>query len=679
MNFRISDTFTGSLTKLTAQEQKAAKTTVFDLQVNPANPGLSLHRIEKVKDPNFWSIRVSRDLRIIVHKTEADLLVCYVDHHDKAYAWAERRKIQQHPKTGAIQLIEIRERIEEIPVYVQTTKEPEEAPAQLLFDEITDEVLLDYGIPEEWIGDVQKATEDTLFDLTDHLPQEAAEALLELATGGEPEQVAKTAKRGFDHPDTQRRFRLVSDENELALALDYPWEKWTIFLHPSQKAVVERHFNGPARVSGSAGTGKTVVALHRAAFLARRNPKAKILLTTFSDALADLLAIKLDRLVGANSSIRAQITLQSLPGLAKKLHGEVKLPESGELDQWITSAMEEVSGHQFSKRLVLGEWRHVYDAWQVTDWESYKSVPRLGMKTRLGSQQRELMFSILSKIQQHLGRARKTTWATIYQALSESHSGNFNHVIVDEAQDLGVPQLRFLASLSKDQENNLFLAGDIGQRIFQRPFSWKSMGIDIRGRSSTLRVNYRTSHQIRRNADQLLPETLRDTDGVEESRSKTVSIFNGPEPEIAILANQNEEISAVSKRLHELIERQFSPDEIGIFVRSKGQLPRVRAALRESGIEWTELENTSRPAPGKIAVSTMHLAKGLEFRAVIIMACDDEIVPLQERIEEITDEADLEEVYTTERHLLYVACTRAREELLITATDPESEFLGDMT
>ncbi len=677
MNFRISDTFTGSLTKLPSQEQKAAKTTVFDLQVNPANPGLSFHRIENAKDLHFWSVRASRDLRIIIHKTAADLLVCYVGHHDDAYKWAEKRRIQQHPQTGAIQLVEIRERVEEVPVFVPVEQLEAKPQSQLLFQNVADESFLSFGVPEEWLSDVRLATETTLFDLAEHLPQEAAEALLELATGGTPETVAKSATKGFEHPDTQRRFRLVSDESELALALDYPWEKWTIFLHPSQKSVVERRFNGPARVTGSAGTGKTIVALHRAAFLVRRNPKARILLTTFSDALADLLSIKLDRLIGKGSSVRKQITLKSIPAMARELSGKFEIAAPAEISGWIDGAMDSLGELPFPKRMVLSEWRHLFDAWQLASLESYLSVPRVGMKTRLGSKQRETMFDILSKVREQLEASGKKTWSAIYHSLADTHRGRFDHVIVDEAQDLSVAQLRFVSRLASDGENNLLFAGDTGQRIFQPPFSWKSLGIDIRGRSSTLRVNYRTSHQIRQGADKLLPNVIRDTDGNEESRSGTVSVFNGPIPKCQVFDTIDAEIEAVSAKLHELLDRDFHPDEVGIFVRSKGQLPRARAALKASGLQWSELENTSRPATGRIALSTMHLAKGLEFRAVVVMACDDEVIPLQERIEAISDEADLEEVYTTERHLLYVACTRAREELFITATNPESEFLRD--
>src|SRR6202162_2363373 len=213
MQFRIADTFTDSLARLTGEEQKAVKTTAFDLQMNPAHPGLQFHKLEKAKDHNFWSVRVSSNLRLIVHKTGTSLLLCYVGHHDEAYEWAERRKLETHPKTGAAQLVEIRERVQEIavPVYVEVAQPKPARPP--LFAHLTDEVLLSYGVPMEWLADVRQATEDSILELTDHLPSEAGEALLELATGGKP-QVAQPVPAGvnpFTHPDALRRFRVMND------------------------------------------------------------------------------------------------------------------------------------------------------------------------------------------------------------------------------------------------------------------------------------------------------------------------------------------------------------------------------------------------------------------------------------------------------------------------------------
>jgi mRNA-degrading endonuclease RelE of RelBE toxin-antitoxin system len=279
MEFRIADTFTDSLAKLTGDEQKAVKTAAFDLQLKPAHPALQFHKLEKPKDPNFWSIRVSRDLRLIVHGTGVSLLLCYVNHHDEAYQWAEGRRLETQPKTGAAQLVEVRETIREItiPRYVEVKQAA--PPKPLLFADVPVDELLSYGVPAEWLDDVRKVNEDNLLDLAGHLPAEAAEALLNLATGVTPQipkPIAPSADP-FAHPAAPRRFRVMSNLEELERALDYPWEKWTVFLHPAQRQLVERNYSGPARVAGSAGTGKTIVALLRAVFLAHSNPDARVL------------------------------------------------------------------------------------------------------------------------------------------------------------------------------------------------------------------------------------------------------------------------------------------------------------------------------------------------------------------------------------------------------------------
>lgn len=698
MEFRIADTFTDSLNRLTNQEQKGVKTTAFDLQLNPESPGLRFHKLTNTKDSNFRSISANMDIRLIVHRTANSLLLCYVDHHDDAYAWAKKRKIERHPKTGAAQLVEVRETVEEItirqPVAVPTkptsksTSKKASRKQPRLFDTLSEDELLSYGIPPEWINDVKTATEITLFDIAEHLPQEAAEALLELATGGKPEQPTLLPEDSdpFSHPDAQRRFRVMTNQEELQRALDYPWEKWTVFLHPAQQHLIERDYSGPARISGSAGTGKTIVALHRAVFLARRHPTAKILLTTFSQALANSLRPKLDRLVGNEPEVRSRIQSLSIREVAyttyTQAYGEPKIADPAELRSLlITLATQDTPG-QFSDTFLWNEWQDIVDARQVSSWQAYKTVKRLGRKTRVGSKQRELLWSIFSKALDTLRENKQITWAGLFQQaatyVKESETPPFDFVIVDEAQDIGIAALQFLCALGTRYPYSLFFTGDLGQRIFQQPYSWRSLGVDIRGRSQTLKINYRTSHQIRQQADRLLPDTLADVDGNSEERRHTVSVFNGPTPQIEVCKNEAEEIQQVSSWLAEQMARGLQPDEIGVFVRSKGQMARAIAAIEKAGAISSELDEQITPTRGCIAVSTMHLAKGLEFRTVAVMACDDEVLPLQERIETISDEADLEEVYNTERHLLYVACTRARDQLLITGIEPASEFLDDL-
>ena len=693
MEFLIADTFTDSLAKLTGDEQKSAKTTAFDLQINLANPGMSFHKLDNARDKNFWSVRVSSDIRLIVHKTDASLLLCYVDHHDKAYDWAERRKLETHPKTGAAQLVEIRETVQEIvvPVYVQMEIVLAPEPARVLkplFTDRPDDELLGYGVPAEWLDDVKNATDGTLLALCDHMPAEAAEALLELATGGKPrvpQSVVATANP-FDHPDAQRRFRVMTNVEELQRALDFPWEKWTVFLHPEQRQWVERDYTGPARVSGSAGTGKTIVALHRAAYLARTHPDARVLLTTFSDTLASALNTKLKRLLGNEPRLAERIDVHSLDAIGLRLYkahiGQATIASREIVRELLKESASAVGGHKFGLHFLLTEWEQVVDAWQLESWDAYRDVARLGRKTRLPEAQRVVLWSIFERVRAGLLERKLLTHAQLFTTLAAALSTNknvvFDFVVVDEAQDISVAHLRFFAALGDSRPNALFFAGDLGQRIFQQPFSWKGIGVDIRGRSRTLRVNYRTSHQIRTQADRLLDPVVTDVDDNSENRSDTVSVFNGPPPVIRTFKDESEEIKAIGNWVVEQAKAGVLPHEFGVFVRSVAQLKRAQAAVKAAGLSFKILDEHVETLSGHVSISTMHLAKGLEFRAVVVMACDDEVIPLQERIETVGDDADLQEVYDTERHLLYVACTRARDHLLVTSVEPASEFLDDM-
>lgn len=693
MEFRIADTFTDSLSRLTGDEQKAVKTTAFDLQLNPAHPSMSLHKIEQSKDKNFWSVRVSSDIRLIVHKTQSSLLLCYVDHHDKAYDWAARRKLETHPKTGAAQLVEVRETVQEVivPVYVQAELPLAPKPlAELppLFAGRSDDELLGYGVPADWLTDVKAATEATLFAVADHLPAEAAEALLELATGGKPREPlpAVATANPFDHPDAQRRFRVMTNVEELQTALDFPWEKWTVFLHPEQRQWVEKDYTGPARVSGSAGTGKTIVALHRAAYLARTHHEARVLLTTFSDTLASALRAKLKRLLGSEPRLAERIDVHSLNVIGLRLYkskyGMATVASRSAIRALLTNASATVGGHKFSLHFLVTEWEQVVDAWQVASWDSYRDVARLGRKTRLPEPQRAVLWSIFERVRSGLKAQKLITQAGMFTALALSLAGNknppFDFAVVDEAQDISVAHLRFFAAIAATRPDALFFAGDLGQRIFQQPFSWKSLGVDVRGRARTLRVNYRTSHQIRQQSDRLLGPQMVDVDGNAENRSDTVSAFNGPQPVTRVLKTEEQEIESVATWLAELSKAGLLPHEFGVFVRSDAQMARAQAAAKAAGLPFRVLDDQVETATGHASISTMHRAKGLEFRAVVVMACDDEVIPLQERIEAVGDDADLQELYDTERQLLYVACTRARDHLLVTAVDPASEFLDDL-
>ena len=337
---------------------------------------------------------------------------------------------------------------------------------------------------------------------------------------------------------------------------------------------------------------------------------------------------------------------------------------------------------RFSTRFLVAEWEQVVDAWGLETWEAYRDVQRLGRRRRLAEGQRRTLWALFQRVREGLVGEGLITHPDLYRRLAdriaERARPTFDFVVIDESQDVNIGQLRFLAAIGGGRSNGLFFAGDLGQRIFQQPFSWRALGVDIRGRSRTLRINYRTSHQIRTQADLLLDPELSDVDGNTEDRRSTVSVFNGPSPAVQVVETEADEIDRVAEWITMVSGEGLMPHEIGVFVRSDSELVRALRAVESSGLPSLVLKGDVQTQAGHVSVGTMYLAKGLEFRGVAVMACDDDVIPSEERIEQIEDESDLEDAYNTERHLLYVACTRARDHLLVTGVQPGSEFLADL-
>ena len=270
---------------------------------------------------------------------------------------------------------------------------------------------------------------------------------------------------------------------------------------------------------------------------------------------------------------------------------------AAQVESALIGAAKELGEERFSRRFLLTEWQTVVDAWQLKSWEAYRDVSRLGRRTRIGGKQREALWAVFERARAHLHDRNVMTWADILGRVTEHVAARqdkpFTHVVADEAQDLSVPQLRMLKALVPDEPDALFFAGDLGQRIFQHPFSWLSLGIDVRGRSFSLKVNYRTSHQIRRRADVLLPRQIRDVDGYEDSRAGTISVFDGPEPIVRSFAGEQEEIAFVGDWLRSMVEGGTRPEEIGVFVRTEEQLSRARRAVEGGRARGADARPTS--------------------------------------------------------------------------------------
>jgi len=677
----LSSTFTDALTRLTQSEVGAAMLAALDLHRDPSGYGKRMHRIDSA--PGFWSARANRDIRLVIGKEGDSMVLAWAGHHDDAYHWAEGRRLTRHERTGAMQFVEIVtvEGVIDAPVLIVT---PAVVAAQTgvkrPFAILSDDQMLDVGVPREWLQPVRDTPESEVFALLDRLPAEASEALMDYVTGGKLEDhIALIIPEvdPFAHPDAQRRFRTVENIEELQAALDQPFAKWAVFLHPAQRALVERDWKGPVRVSGSAGTGKTIVALHRAVHLAK-DSDAKVLLTTFSKFLAQALVSKCDILTEGDKVVTSRVSVAALDQAAYQLFetyfAKPTMASDAQVRAAVTAAREAGLAAAHSIEFLMEEWNELVDAWNVTDADAYANIPRVGRRKRLGPVQREAAWGVFAFVRARLTDRKVTTWSQLYAQLAKWVEGGgalpFTHVIVDEAQDLSVAQVRFLAEIAKKRSDALFLAGDLGQRIFHLPFSWARLGLDIRGRSHCLKVNYRTSHQIRAAADRLLPAMIADMDGIEEGRRGTVSVFDGPAPQVQLFKTPDDEKLAIAGFIKSLLSQGVFPPEIAILVRGQGQLARARATVASVGLDPRTDDN--------VAILKMHDAKGLEYRAIAVMACDDDVLPDPARLATIGDAAELEAAYETERHLLYVACTRARDRLFVTGVVPGSEFLDDL-
>jgi hypothetical protein len=683
MKFLIANTFQKALQQLESKESseaKLAKQAAFEFQMNPAQPGFSFERVTKSKDPNFWSLRVNDNIRIIVHRAADMVTLCYVNRHDQAYEWAERRRFEVHPETGAAQIVEIRETVREITKVIERQIDPP------LFSKFEPDYLFALGVPGEWLDAVRQISEANFDALIGHLPDEAVERLLELAAGKPvPRPAAKSAvtdTTALLHPDAQRRFRVIDNQQELRQALDFPWNQWIVFLHPTQRSVVERSFSGPARITGSAGTGKSVVAIHRAARLARENPSARVLITTFSKTLATRLAQNADILLG-QAAARQQIEIQHLHKIArdlwvKRTGRSFQAVSVKRLEALLENAQARIPGSgNFSLKFLRGEFEVVIDPSGITSWEQYKSASRASRGTPLGARQKSIVWSIMEGLLQLLAKANLQTWSSLCHQTAQGLTGPlYDHVIADEVQDFGPGELRLLRALVARGNSDVFLCGDAGQRIYKASTSLLSCGLDVRGRSTQLKINYRTTQQIRQFADSLFSRPEADADGEALVRD-AVSILNGPAPRVEGFTSRAEEASGLATWLETLTGEGMKLDEVAIFARTDAVLQdRVRPFLEAASFKYQFLNDDDPPGGDCVSIGTMHRAKGLEFKAVAIVGCESELLPMRSVLDNIPDAADRQQFEKQERNLLYVALTRAREQLLVTHIRELTSFLS---
>ena len=531
----IAKTFFESKGELPATEARRIDNFIQKMILNPAQPGIGLERLRDGADPNMWSARVSQDLRAILHQDGNRYTLLHVNRHDAAYDWAKRRRIRPHPTTGAIQIVVLPEVVEEVQPQAPSPSDDGRDP-NLNFGRFTAEYLLRLGVPEEWIPVVQRIrTEEDFWPVHAKLPEEPAELLYALALGEEvtpPKCIAPEA--GVQaNPDNLRRLHVVSGSEELQALLTQPFEAWRLYLHPSQRYLTEGDFHGPVKVTGAAGTGKTVVAMHRARHLSRQGKR--VLVTTFSKRLSQDILKRIGDLCSPEE--RNRIKVSTVHSQALTVLGSVRPGVRGRNSDSTRRTLEEHLPEDlmgFAPQFLREEWQYVVDQQGMASFQEYAEAPRIGRGTPLGPGDRERVWSLFAPALQELLDADLLPWSIVCRRAREAIEADriarpLDAVVIDEVQDLNAQEIRFLAALAPPADNSLMLIGDAGQRIYPGGSSLRSLGIETRGRSRTLHINYRTTREIAKAASPLRGKAI---DNLEDGEETTPSqdLLSGEAP-----------------------------------------------------------------------------------------------------------------------------------------------------
>lgn len=684
----------GFITDLSKMEKAVAKRVaeVFDEFDTATHTGLHLEKIANARNPRFRSIRIDQSWRgIVLAPVTGDVYTLLkVLHHDDAYAWAQRSNVSVNSATGGIEIRDEAELDRQIPQMEEAAK----SAGTPIFAHVKDGELTKLGIDDRVLAFARTVTDPVQLDAAkSFLPETQWDVLSGLAAGYTPDEVwAELGAQILNEPvDTEDidaailrsndRVVLVSGPDELVDVFAYPFATWRVYLHPTQRAVVDATYKGPARVTGGPGTGKTVVALHRAHMLAKRG-EGKVLVTTFTSTLSETLQTGLDMLVDdeqAESRIEVSHVDRVAHRVFRKTHGAPHLL-GNEDEKALWAGLIDELGLSFTPVFLSEEWRQVVLARRISTADEYLAAKRTGRGRALGAVQRAQVWQAIWEFEQTLTRQGLWTHETIRREatrlLVETTDKPFRHIIIDEAQDLSPDQWRLLRAAVAEAPDDIFIAGDTHQRIYDNRVSLREVGINIAGRSSRLNINYRTTAEILGWSLGLLRgEPIDDMEGGLDSIAGCKSHVHGMTPMLSGHDSADTEAALIATTVQGWINSGIAPSEIGIAVRAKWSASKIEGALRKARIDYVDLAKAA-DADDAVRVGTMHRMKGLEFRCMCVAGVSATMVPATNAVTPIEDDKQThQQDLERERCLLFVACTRAREQLLVTWHGEPSPFL----
>jgi len=656
--------------KLPAKVQKKIVELTRKFEEDSTQASIHLERLSPMaKDPKVRSARVGDDYRAIVIAPDIGdtFLLVYVDHHDEAYRWCKNKHFEAHAATGTFQVFDLEEANTVVAEIVETTLSTD----HYVLDDLSDDQLFDSGVPSALIPAVRAVrNEDAFFQLSDYLPKEAVQVLFGIISGLTVDQaleemlgglgdVGKPQSKGdFSHLASAANMDLilVEGEDHLQKVLGEDIEEWRIFLHPYQQKLVEWQTKGPMKINGAAGTGKTVVLMHRTVFLAKKlsGTAEKVLVTTYTTNLSITIKSLLEHL---DPDAMANIEVSNLHQLARTICHRIgwkgKIAENSDIDTiWSTIIPENVS-LGFERDFIVSEYDTVIDSMGIDSEEAYLTAIRTGRK-RISRKQRKALWQLYIQFKRELSKRNLLTFSGIIHqarlAVEQGKFEGFRYVLVDELQDFGLEALRLIGTLSpinKELSDPLCVVGDGHQRIYNKtPIALSRAGINVRGRSRRLKINYRTTEEIRLWAHNLLAGMdIDDLDGGTAETTGDQSLMKGIVPQMESCSSEEDVAKAIVVWVQGLLNADIASHEICITPINN----KVVNALETAGIKTLELKarqiDPGQEEPG-IRYGTKQRIKGLEFKAVALILSEDKVV-------------------SDERFANYVAATRAREYLLV--------------
>ena len=707
----IADMFWEQSLSLPNQQRKKLQGFITSFRQSPTSSGFNYEKINDASVANYRSVRLDQAYRCIVLAPKKGDVYCllWVDHHDDAYDWARRTRVEINPVTGTVQIynteyIDAPPRVLPEHTYQHSPppvseKKKEEEP---LFN-LDDTRLLKIGVPEAMLETVMALNNEAqLHALNGALPVEAYEAL-ELYAGGvdwqdilseysveETEQVdVEDFGKAIDREGSKRRFHIVASEEELQRILAAPLEKWRVYLHPSQRKLVERDWNGPVRVTGGAGTGKTVVAMHRAVWLVKNSliEDGKVLFLTYNTNLAGDIAENLQKICSPEEFAKIEVInidawvsryLKSMRYTSRIVHG-------GQLDGlWkdVYDGGGSVPGKSLPLSFFMEEWERIILPKRINSRQEYLKVSRAGRGVALTRPQRAAIWDYFDDMRSELQQKGWRTWQDGMLDASELIKENnallpYRHLVVDESQDMGTEALMLVRSIVSEDKNDLFLVGDGNQRIYPRKAVMGQCGINIVGRGRKLKINYRTTEQIRLFATNfMLDQPVDNLDGEPEKTNEYLSLTRGPEPELKGFDDVDAEVAWIIRRVGSFVDNGQELSDCCVLLRVNRLRDKYAKAFSSAGLKYVTLDtrNDNQSVEG-VRVATMHRVKGLEFRHIFLAAMNEGVVPNRLAVEGSDDPTERRDNELSERALVHVAASRAIESLSVTWHGARSSYL----